>query len=83
LVAGNVGTEARYEYTVIGRPVNEAARLTDLAKGRPGHVLASGAAVERAGEESGRWASLGTVALRGQATPASIFEPAEVREPVA
>jgi adenylate cyclase len=31
LVAGNVGTEQRYEYTVIGRPVIEAARLSDLA----------------------------------------------------
>jgi adenylate cyclase len=81
LVAGNVGTESRYEYTVIGRPVNEAARLSDLAKGKPGRVVASQAALERAGDEATRWASLGTVALRGQSAPTEIYEPVEVREP--
>jgi adenylate cyclase len=82
LVAGNVGTEQRYEYTLIGRPVNEAARLTDLAKGRPGRVLAGQGATERAGDESSKWASLGTVALRGHSAPVAIFEPVDVRQPV-
>jgi adenylate cyclase len=81
VVAGNVGTETRYEYTVLGGPVNEAARLTDMAKGRPSRVLASGAAVERAGDEARRWAGVGTVALRGKSTPTAIFEPVDVREP--
>jgi adenylate cyclase len=83
LVAGNVGTESRYEYTVIGRPVNEAARLTDIAKGRPGRVLAGAGAIERAGDECARWSSLGSVALRGQSAPVAIHEPIDVREPVA
>jgi adenylate cyclase len=82
LVAGNVGTEQRYEYTLIGRPVNEAARLTDLAKGRPGRVLAGQGATDRAGDETAKWAPLGTVALRGHSSPVAIFEPIEVREPV-
>ena len=75
VVAGNVGTEERYEYTVIGRAVNEAARLTDLAKQRPGRLLASEGAVRAAGVERTQWVDRGTVGLRGQQTPTVLFEP--------
>jgi adenylate cyclase len=80
VVAGNVGTEARYEYTVIGPAVNEAARLTEVAKGREVKLLASAEAVGRAGDESDRWRDVGTVALRGRPSPTAIFEPV-VEEP--
>lgn len=76
VVAGNVGTEERFEYTVIGRPVNEAARLTELAKQRPGRLLASAAAVEAGGPERLRWVDRGRVGLRGQNEPTVIYEPA-------
>ena len=47
--------------------MNEAARLCEMAKQRPERLLASGAAVERAGgEEAGRWSLGEPIVLRGR-----------------
>src|SRR3546814_16289553 len=74
VVAGNVGSRERFEYTVIGRAVNEAARLTELAKSRPGRALAAASAVHAAGPEGSNWAARGSVGLRGQSAPTDVYE---------
>jgi adenylate cyclase len=75
VVAGNVGDAERYEYTLIGDPVNEAARLTEEAKAEAGRVLASGAAIDRAGAEAEHWERLDARVLRGRAEATEIYAP--------
>ncbi|MDX6583611.1 MAG: adenylate cyclase [Solirubrobacterales bacterium] len=75
-VAGNVGAEHRFEYTVIGDPVNEAARLCELAKQRKEHALASDAALSRAcGPEAAAWSVTERTVLRGRLEATGLASP--------
>ena len=77
VVAGNIGAAHRYEYTVIGDPVTEAARLTELAKASTARLLASDAIVARGGKlEAGRWQLGEPVVLRGRTAPTRVATPA-------
>jgi adenylate cyclase len=65
VIAGNVGTPERLEYTVMGAPVNRAARLCEEAKRLPSRVAAE------FGDHSpdGAWVCMGPIGLRGFADP--------------
>src|SRR6201995_1450168 len=81
-IAGHIGAQARFEYTVIGDPVNEAERLTELAKLEDGHVLASAIAVSGALDaEALCWDVGEIVELRGRIAPTQLARPLNLVAP--
>lgn len=78
VTAGNLGNETRYEYTVIGDTVNEAARLSDLAKSLPSGIAASAEVVE-VGDGERSWQPAGRTRLRGMKADTPYHVPSETR----
>ncbi|MCX5792278.1 MAG: adenylate/guanylate cyclase domain-containing protein [Elusimicrobia bacterium] len=77
LVAGNIGTFSRLEYTFIGDTVNTASRLQSKTKDFGTDIIVSAAALEKAREALGgqlAFEPLGRTVLKGRTEQVEIYK---------
>jgi adenylate cyclase len=75
VLVGTVGGGGRLDLTVIGDPVNTAARVEAATRRTGDDVLITGATRERLRRDHGEWLQRPAAALRGKSQPVELYAP--------
>jgi adenylate cyclase len=73
VLSGNVGSQERLDFTVIGPAVNELSRIQAMSRSLDQPILVSASFVAACGDQRERLVSLGRYALRGVGRPQELF----------
>ncbi|HVE50527.1 MAG TPA: adenylate/guanylate cyclase domain-containing protein [Casimicrobiaceae bacterium] len=73
LLYGNLGSERRLDFTVLGAAVNEAARIEALCGSLDQPIIVSSAFKDACGEACARLVSLGRYAMKGVGRPQELY----------
>jgi adenylate cyclase len=75
VIAGTVGGGGRVDFTVIGDPVNTAARVEQLTRRTDSDLLITGATYEALDGRREDWTELPEMELEGKREPVAVFAP--------
>jgi adenylate cyclase len=73
VLSGNVGSQERLDFTVIGPAVNELSRIQAMSRSLDQPILISASFAAACGDERARLVSVGRYALRGVGRPQELF----------
>ena len=73
VLSGNVGSQERLDFTVVGPAVNELSRIQAMSRSLDQPILVSASFAAACGDQRARLVSVGRYALRGVGRPQELF----------